>query len=73
MDAAILVAVTRQPRPVVRTVAEAVGMSPSGVFNRLARLRRDGLVWWNDGEQGGLRSRLAVVAANPEDYPHARP
>lgn len=55
--ARVLLAVIRQPRPTVTTIAKAIGVSSTAiVWWHLEALRRDGFVTWTDGRAGTLRA-----------------
>ena len=57
----VLLAVVQQQRPTVRAVAAAVGLSVNTTHDHLVRLRRLGLVAWEDGKTGTLRPLVEVV------------
>lgn len=58
---AVLLACVRLHRPTVRDVAKAVGRSVTTTHGHLLRLRRAGLVAWEDGQQGTLRALVEPV------------
>jgi DNA-binding IscR family transcriptional regulator len=65
-DAAVLVAIVRHQvthsRPCLYPdIEQATGLSRSVVKCTLERLRRAGLVTWDDGHVGTLRSTCAIV------------
>lgn len=41
--------------PTVRELADGLGVTPTDVYQKLVRLRRDGLVEWEDGKSRTLR------------------
>lgn len=58
----VLLAVLRQPRPTVRSVATEVGKSSATVHLHLARLRAAGLVEWDAGKRSTLRAMVGPVS-----------
>jgi len=62
--AAAAVAVLRGART-VREVAAAIGRSSAATHSALRRARYLGLVDFDDGQRGTLRSTLGVAAADP--------
>lgn len=68
-DAVVLVAIIRhqvtQARPCLYPdIEEATGLTRSVVKCTLERLRRAGLVTWDDGHVGTLRSTCAIVVTS---------
>lgn len=64
----VLLSVATQPRPTVRSVADEVGTTVGNVHQHLSKLRAEGLVTWEDGQQGTLRLAcgfVPVVARTP--------
>lgn len=59
----VLIATAVLRRPTVRAVAETVGINLSTTHWHLRRLRRQGLVTWEDGRTGTLRATVKVVAS----------
>lgn len=41
--------------PTLREISEATGIRPGTVYSQLERLRAEGYVTWNDGQQRTLR------------------
>lgn len=60
IEAAAIWAVLTQPRPTVRSVAAAIGRSIEATHRHLSRLKRQGLVRWEPGKDGTLRSGLEL-------------
>lgn len=58
----VVLAVAGSQHPTVRGVAYDTGVSLSAVHAILVRLRRLGLVAWEDGRQGTLRACVHPVA-----------
>jgi predicted transcriptional regulator len=50
-----------QQRPTIPSIALALGRTKSTVHNSLFRLRQLGLVAWEDGRQGTIRSLVHLV------------
>lgn len=62
----VLLAVIRQTRPTVRSVADEVGLrSATSVWRHLVALRRDGLVTWEIDVGGGTLRALVVEVPIP--------
>lgn len=57
----VLLAVTRQARPTVRSVATEAGRSISETHRHLEALRDDGLVSWLPDSRGTLRACVREV------------
>ena len=47
--------------PTIRAIGEATELSNATVYAHLLRLRRSGLVNWQDRERGTLHSTVAIV------------
>lgn len=58
---AVLVAVTLQSHPTVRSVAEYAGVGLFAAHRHLLQLRQLGLVSWEDGRTATLRSLVRIV------------
>jgi predicted ArsR family transcriptional regulator len=58
---AVLVAVTQQRRPTVRSVADYAGVNIQTAYTHLERLRDLGLVSWEPNHSGTLRSLVELV------------
>jgi DNA-binding IscR family transcriptional regulator len=56
-----LLAVCHQTHPTCRSVAAETGVSASCAYYRLSTLRDAGLVAWEDGKDGTMRSLVAEV------------
>jgi hypothetical protein len=67
MQAAVIIAVTRDPFPTVGSVARATGLTKSGAMHHLNVLDEKGLIRWPGramgagDKRGTIRSRLVVV------------
>lgn len=60
----VLLAVVNQRRPTVRSVAEEVGCAISTAYVALRKLDAHGLVVFEKGKQGALRSNVRLIDPN---------
>lgn len=60
----VLLAVTWNPRPTIPALAAELGLSRSTVHGHLTTLRDEGLVTWEDGKAGTLRSNVRLIVPN---------
>lgn len=63
----VLLHVVSNPRPSVRSCAEAVGLTVGGAAHHLRVLRDYGLVEWEDGKQFTLRAVCRPVPFDDGD------
>lgn len=59
--AVVIAALARDSRPTYSTLRAATGLANSTLKGTLDRLRRQGLVTWEDDKQGTIRATFEVV------------